>query len=138
MPPKKKRVKYDPDVIKTERDWRRATGKEDDDDFQLSDEEKDNPKRTWTTTTLSRYDRRRSRKSSDKSDEPFPFLKLPAEIRNMIYRYVVVSKAPGPIRLDTDGTFHKGGIETAILATNHQVWWNIQRSEYSLKDKIGV
>jgi len=129
MPRVKKRVKYDPDVIKTERDWRRATGKEDDDDFHLSEEEKDNPKRTWTTTTLSLYDRRKSRKSSDNSDEPFPFLKLPAEIRNMIYRYIVISKAPGPIQLGAEPIFTKGGIETAILTTNHQVWSHVQLSE---------
>jgi hypothetical protein len=39
----------------------------------------------------------------------------------MIYRYLVVSKSPYPIRLDFSGCLSQGGIETAILVANRQV-----------------
>ena len=62
-------------------------------------------------------------KSKLTTDEAFPFLKLPAEIRNMIYRYLVVSRSASPINLtDTSKWYTAGGIQTAILCANKQVF----------------
>lgn len=56
------------------------------------------------------------------ANETFPFLKLPPEIRNMIYRYLVVSRSDAPINLtDTSKWYTAGGIQTAILSINKQV-----------------
>jgi len=56
------------------------------------------------------------------ANNAFPFLKLPPEIRNMIYRYLVVSRSDAPINLsDISKWYTAGGIQTAILSTNKQV-----------------
>lgn len=124
MPYKRKRVKNDPDVIKTARDFRRATGDGHDDDFEEADEPKINLEQAWTDINFSRYKRAKLRESMPKAADPFPFLNLPAEIRNMVYRYLVVSKSPTKIRLDLAKDFTPGGIDTTILLANRQVCHN--------------
>lgn len=117
------RKRTDEGVIKTERDYRRAD-RENDDTFDLTDEEAFVPSSVLTTVHISRYVRSRARKSSRgvKIDDPFPFLTLPPEVRNMVYQCVLVSTALDPIRLDEGSMmFAPGGIETAILLTNRAV-----------------
>jgi hypothetical protein len=128
MPPKRrKRRREDESVIKTEPDTRRAD-RENDDTFELTDEEAEVKKTSkFTTVEYNRYLRSKARSKARKSSQevqlhdPFPFLRLSPEIRNMIYRYLVVSKSPYPIRLDSTGCISQGGIETAILVANRQV-----------------
>lgn len=122
---KRRRRQTDPDVIPTEPDRRRATGKEDEDAFDEPEEEVVAPViNKWTTAANSRYLRLRARQTSKPAESSFPFLLLPAEIRNMIYRYLVISKSPEPIRLDSVRNFRSGGIETAILLANRLVCLN--------------
>jgi hypothetical protein len=129
MPPKRKRIRDDPDVIKTQRDFRRATGDEKDDDFDVVDEPKINLDRGWTTIGFTRYKRAKLRESMPKALDPFPFLNLPAEIRNMVYRFLVVSRSPNRIRLDVVKDFQPGGIDIAIMLTSRQVWHQCSRTE---------
>lgn len=122
MAPKRKRVKKDLDVIKTEPEYRRATGDEKDDDFDVINEPKVNLDRCWTTIGFTRYKRTKLRQPMPKADDPFPFMSLPGEIRNMIYRYLVVSKSKDKIRLHSSDAFTPGGIDIAIILTNKKVF----------------
>ena len=121
---RKGHVKKDESVIKTERDTRRAT-KEDDETWDEDTDAQQQfnvPPRYITTPAESIYLRTKTRKTIRRDEEIlFPFLLLPAEIRNMIYRYLVLSKSGKPIRLDQVTSFVPGGIETAILRTNKLV-----------------
>src|SRR5882757_2816578 len=120
---KRSRKRVDSEVIKTQRDSRRAD-RENDDTFNLTDEERVVESMKYTTAPVSRYLRTKARKSRStaRSGGPFPFLHLPPEVRNMVYRHIVVSKAPYPIRLDSGSEiFSPGGIETAILLANRTV-----------------
>lgn len=102
---KKGRVKKDESVIKTKRDNRRAT--KEGDDVYLTDEDTDVQKqsiennRFITTLAQTQYLRTKARTALKRDEEVvFPFLRLPAEIRNMVYRHIVLSRSPSPIRLD--------------------------------------
>ena len=119
---RRRRHRREGSVVRTEPDHNRATGREDEDEFEMEPEDTVVPRSAaFITKCESRYLRSKARKPDENSETNFPFLSLPAEIRNMIYRYLVVSKAPGPIRLDQTQVFAPGGIEIAILMTNHQV-----------------
>ncbi|KAH8599388.1 hypothetical protein B0O99DRAFT_389738 [Bisporella sp. PMI_857] len=133
----RRRPKIDNDVIKTEKDYQRATGREDENNFEIEEEKVNlDAKLTfqewiyqdYTNKTASHYKRARLRQglgiTGTDIDEAFPFLRFPPEIRNMIYRYMVISRAETRIHLDTGviGKFYKpGGIETAILSTCKQI-----------------
>lgn len=129
MPPKAKRAKRDPDVVYTERDYRRASGKEDENDFEqdLGAANEADYEKVYTYTTLSRSIRIKYNKSTPRirTEAPFSFTTLPPEIRNMIYRYLVVSLNPKPIELGGSTYFEKGGIQTAILTTSRQVGFSL-------------
>lgn len=125
------------DVIRTEPDYRKADGREDENDFVPDDEEEaafQQPTYFYTggrltsrTEALIPVWRRRgylaTRKVESQKVKIFRFLDLPAEIRNCIYRYIVISNNGKKIDLSKSShrLFHKGGIETAILYVNHQV-----------------
>lgn len=119
---RKMRKVRDVEVIKTERDIRRAS-KENDDTIDVTDNEVEDEPTEYITLSLSSYHRFKARKSTRAiSDQPFEFRDLPPEVRNEIYGCIVVSKSGTPIRLD--GHYHvfaPGGIETAILRTCRQV-----------------
>ncbi|KAI9742302.1 MAG: hypothetical protein M1818_004202 [Claussenomyces sp. TS43310] len=128
---KKRRIRYDEDVIRTEPDKRRATGNDaDEDEFEAEEAAVSSNPSGWSTIATSRYQRAVSRRSLRKNQTSFKFLLLPAEIRNMVYRYVVVSKSPVPIDLGDIKTFRSGGIETAILLANHQVYHEAAKIMY--------
>lgn len=123
MPPKRKRVKHDPDVVKTEPDNRRATGDDDENDDIIDTVEEPALVTVGSLVTAgsSLYRRTKLRKSSNNTEQHFPFMLLPAEVRNMIYRYLVVSNHKGFICIDEPRMFVSGGIEIAIMLVNHQV-----------------
>lgn len=144
---KRKRKLEDEDVIKTEPDKKRATGKPDDDEFEEDEEAPFQLSPVRGLTSLRDIlDRKHAlRKIHRRQQETdFPFLKLPAEIRNMIYRYLVVSQAEDlgnyrcgpqpnpkvPIDLTVPECLRKlwtrGGIETSILCVNRQVRYLIE------------
>ena len=113
----------DPDVVKTEPDDRRAD-RYNDDTLDLSDDEVVIEPSMFITAAISRYRRAKTRKPSRgaNAQPPFRFLDLPPEMRVMIYRYLLVSKAPHSISLDAGSVaFQPGGIETAILLANRMV-----------------
>ena len=104
----------DEDVIATERDTRRATGTEED-DFEATPNE---------ITTSTPRQRKVYAPTGIQTSRGYPLLKkIPLEVRRMIYRNLVVSRSPHPIRLDIDrrNWFIHGGIETAILRTCREV-----------------
>lgn len=134
----RKRRKVDEDVIKTERDTRRASGKEGENDFVVEEQRLVEPEGWGLTSKRDILDRKNFMRKihSRRGKIEFPFLKLPAEIRNMIYRYLLVSRAqtPGNSRQGRSGVaapielshsrakyWYPGGIETSILSVNRQV-----------------
>jgi hypothetical protein len=135
MPKRKRHSKHDEDIIRTEPDKRRATGREEDDNF----EEPFKPTETAIYTPIQPFMRCAQTVRSDfcrrsKTRPPtnqkgahrshFPFLLLPAEIRNEIYRHIVVSRSDLPIRLSAELWIRSGGISTAILLACYQVGGN--------------
>lgn len=125
MPPKKRRRENS--VVRTEPDRRRATGAEDDDEIKTEGEDEDLWSRKYSTLGMTRYRREKAKRQKSTQDATFPFLKLPAEIRIMVYRCLVVSKAETSIDLSTNKTFVRGGIETAILTASRLVRGSISR-----------
>lgn len=137
MAPRRKKAKRDMDVIRTEPDYRKADGREDENDFVADDDEEvanqqashfySGYRLTSRTEALIPVWRRRgylaTRKVKGQKVKIFNFLELPGEIRNCIYRYIVISNNGKKIDLSKSShrLFHKGGIETAILYVNHQV-----------------
>jgi hypothetical protein len=84
--PKKPRFKRESSVVRTEPDHRRATGRDDDDDFEIEETTALEPARK--SSGISRYQRSKATNSSlktDAEDEPFPFMLLPAEIRCVLF-----------------------------------------------------
>lgn len=140
---RRKSRKADEDIIKTEPDKKRATGEDDENDFDEDDGEvplkmPEQHKYGWTSMRGVLDRKHVLRKFHSRQEETnFPFLSLPPEIRNMIYRYLLVSKAENhwvrrgtgqrqmePIELETPvigRLWRPGGIETAILSVNRQV-----------------
>lgn len=122
---RRKRTKIDHDVIRTEPDHRRASGAGDDDDDVEDEAVSRTPKYepVYTTRDDVIHRRRWTARKSKTQELRFPFFSLPAEIRNMVYRCLVVSQRDEPIDLTADGNkrFPSGKIETAILFANKQV-----------------
>lgn len=82
----------------------------------------------YTTTHTSRSEKIKNLvKRSEGSTKSFPFMRLPPEIREMVYYHVVIPKSHYPILLNDDIYFRPGGIETAILSTNRNVCSTIFR-----------
>lgn len=129
MPKRKSPSKYDEDVIRTEPDRRRATGNEEDDDFEQSTESSDpavsvRPLGSYVSVRAVRSNlcrRSKTRAPKNNGQSFFPFMFLPAEIRYEIYRYVVISRSGSPISLCNENWIRTGGINTAILLTSRQV-----------------
>lgn len=141
----RKRKADDEDIIKTRPDKRRATGKADENDFDEDDDEAKEVERPtfyshergWSSVHGILEKKHALRKIHSRGEKTaFPFLELPAEVRNMIYRYLVVSQAqtyessaiPGkpfakePVNVGSSSSlWRSGGIETAILSVNRQV-----------------
>ena len=79
---KRGRGRRDSSVVRTEPDNRRATGNEDDDEFDIEETKAPEPARR--SSGVSRYQRTKTEKSSAKTkaeDDTFPFMRLPVEIR---------------------------------------------------------
>jgi hypothetical protein len=124
---KKRQKKVDPDVVYTQRDERRATGNADEDEFDEAAEVSRDAMGVYYYQPLVKTlaETRRERYAGAKKDSittNFPFMTLPAEIRNMIYRYIVLSRSGKPINLGSK-LFYPGGIQTALLVINRQVSW---------------
>lgn len=151
--PFRKKRKVDEDIIYTEKDTRKATGADDENDF-VEEEEHDNDNIGAILTSKSdilmkKHNMRIVQAAQDVeiaallpagAKTKFRFLNLPPEVRNMIYRYLLVSKARklrinfitrraylspdiSPISLSNSGrkSWLHGGIDTTILLINHQV-----------------
>ena len=129
MAPRKSKRKADEDVIKTEPDKRRATGNDEEDEAEeianaLVTVAPLQPAYINKRTTRASFGRKSiSMAVTTATKTDFPFLSLPAEVRNMIYRLIVVSTSPKPIfiTLDRYTRVFYGGICTSILFTNKQV-----------------
>lgn len=141
-----RRPRVDEDIIKTERDDKKATGAEGENDFE---EEKVVPlelPRVWAYASQrdllnkKAVQRKMQIENEQKLKEngdvtQFPFTRLPPEIRNEIYRYLVVSQARAinnpkvkvPINIGAGAYpvltkyWIPGGIDTTILTVNKQV-----------------
>ena len=123
MGTKRRRKRADLEVVKTERDDRRAD-RYNDDTLDLSDNEVAIALEKFVTAPISRYRRARTRRASRDANaqRPFRFLDLPPELRDKVYRHLLVSNAPNSIGLDAGSVvFQPGGIETAILLANWMV-----------------
>jgi len=128
MPAKRRRhQRRDSSVVRTEPDLQRATGNDEDDEFEAQ------PGEVTTSSPRKRKSPSGSHQvaaaaGAKEQESQFPFMKLPAEVRNMIYRYLVLSDRNIDLgepdlyrRAGALKGWYPAGIQTAILRVNRQV-----------------
>jgi len=140
----------DEDIIKTERDVKKATGADGENDFEEEQVVPLQLPRVWAYASQrdllnkKAIQRKMQIQLEQKLEEDgvatqFPFTRLPPEIRNEIYRYLVVSQARAvnnptvkvPINIGAGAYpaltkyWIPGGIDTTILTVNKQVRLNV-------------